>query len=324
MMEKMRYLDRADFPASVLGFGCSAVLGRVGRRASLVAMEAAWDAGINLFDTARSYGYGEAEGLLGQFLTGKRNQAFVLTKFGILPQKQQSWKQFAKPIVRAALRLAPGARSIVRRGISTQMTPNQFTVGVLHESLDTSLRALRTDYVDCLFLHSAPATIFEQGDLFEALARVVEQGKARFIGLSADPEVIDLALRHGLPVLRAMQFPANVNQLATAKFSDDATLFFANHPFGGVTGVAATRLRIAELSKAQNVPAALRAKLLDNSNLLLADLVFSLILRGTGIDAVICSMMNPTNLKTNAEAIAASRFLEDEVALLRELLQRAR
>jgi aryl-alcohol dehydrogenase-like predicted oxidoreductase len=58
--------------ASVLGFGCSAVLGRAGRRASLAALGAAYEAGITFYDTARSYGYGESEALLGEFLRGRQ------------------------------------------------------------------------------------------------------------------------------------------------------------------------------------------------------------------------------------------------------------
>src|SRR5580704_5522793 len=50
---------------SVLGFGCGSVMGRVGRSASLRAMDAAWESGITLFDTARSYGFGEAEAVGG-------------------------------------------------------------------------------------------------------------------------------------------------------------------------------------------------------------------------------------------------------------------
>ena len=131
----MRYLERKDLPASLLGFGCGPVLGRVGRGDSLRAIGAAWDAGINLFDTARSYGYGEAEGLLGEFLAGRRSEAFISTKFGIWPEQQQGWKQLAKPIVRGLLKLVPGARALVRRGAATQMTPNQFTVPILRKSL---------------------------------------------------------------------------------------------------------------------------------------------------------------------------------------------
>jgi len=45
-------------------------------------MGVGWDAGIRFFDTARSYGFGEAEGVLGDFLKGKRDQAVVATKPG--------------------------------------------------------------------------------------------------------------------------------------------------------------------------------------------------------------------------------------------------
>ena len=93
---------------SVLGFGCGSVLGRVGRSASLRAMECAWEEGITVFDTARSYGFGEAEGVLAEFLRGKREQAVVMTKFGILPQRQSALTKAAMPVVRAAMKV-PGA-----------------------------------------------------------------------------------------------------------------------------------------------------------------------------------------------------------------------
>ncbi len=310
-------------PASVLGFGCGAVLGRVGRGDSLRAMGAAWDQGINLFDTARSYGYGEGEGLLGEFLAGRREQAIVFTKFGIWPERQSGWKQVAKPIVRGLLKLAPGARALVRRSAGTQMTANQFTVPVLRSSLEESLRRLRTEYVDVLFLHAAPASVMEQDDLMAELGQVVAEGKVRVAGISAEPSVIGTAigLRQDLPVLRAMQFPANVFDLAvtgaTSRSAGDR-LFVANHPFGGVMRVAESKRLIAELAQSDAVPAELRAKLADGSNLLLADVVFSVILRGTGIDVVVPAMMKVENLKTNVQAIAASRFTEDEVGILRE------
>ncbi|MFX6040902.1 aldo/keto reductase, partial [Acinetobacter baumannii] len=55
-----------------LGFGCAPMLGRVGRKDSLRALAIAYDNGIRHFDVARSYGFGEAEALLGEFLAGKR------------------------------------------------------------------------------------------------------------------------------------------------------------------------------------------------------------------------------------------------------------
>ncbi|HEY3704736.1 MAG TPA: aldo/keto reductase, partial [Terracidiphilus sp.] len=60
-----------EITTSVLGFGCGSVLGRVGRNESLRAMHLAWQSGMSLFETAPSYGFGEAESLLGGFLSGK-------------------------------------------------------------------------------------------------------------------------------------------------------------------------------------------------------------------------------------------------------------
>ena len=317
----MHFLDRKDLPASLLGFGCGPVLGRVGRGDSLRAMGAAWDAGINLFDTARSYGYGEAEGLLGEFLVGRRSEAIISTKFGIWPEQQQIWKQLAKPIVRGLLKLAPGARALVRRGAASQMTANQFTVPILRKSLEESLRKLRTDYVDVLFMHAAPASVMEQDDLMAELAKVVAEGKVRRAGISADPEVIGAAIDRNLPVLRAMQFPANVFDLGVTSHTSRAgkdIFFVANHPFGGVMRVAESKRLIAEMARSQAVPLELRAKLDEGSNLLLADVVFSVVLRGTGIDVVVPAMMKPENLATNVKAVSESRFTDAEVSVLRE------
>jgi aryl-alcohol dehydrogenase-like predicted oxidoreductase len=317
----MRYLERQDLRASVLGFGCGAVLGRVGRGDSLRAMGAAWDAGINVFDTARSYGYGEAEGLLGEFLAGRRDEAVIFTKFGIWPERQQGWKQMAKPIVRGLLKLAPGARSLVRRGAAGQMTANQFTVPVLRSSLEESLRRLRTEYVDVLFMHSAPASVLEQDDLMAELAKVVAEGKVRFAGISAEPEVIGAAIDREIPGLQAMQFPANVFDLGVTNYTRRSTgkhLFVANHPFGGVMRVDEGKRLIAAMAKAEDVPSELRTKLADGSNLLLADVVFNAIMRGTGIDVVVPAMMKTENLQTNVRAILESRFTDGEVAMLRE------
>ena len=73
----------ADFRA---GFRLRIGAGACRTRQSLRAMGCAWDAGITLFDTARSYGFGDAEAVLGEFLRGKRDKAVIATKFGITPQ----------------------------------------------------------------------------------------------------------------------------------------------------------------------------------------------------------------------------------------------
>jgi aryl-alcohol dehydrogenase-like predicted oxidoreductase len=180
--------------APILGFGCSAMMGRVGRKASLTALAAAYDAGVIFYDTARSYGYGESEALLGEFLRGLREKVFVSTKFGILPAANHPLKRALKPVARSLLQWAPGARGAMRGKLAAMSSTGHFSVAALQQSLDASLRALRTDYVDFLFLHEAPASVLQQEDLFEALRQLVTIGKVRSFGIASLPDVIDAAM----------------------------------------------------------------------------------------------------------------------------------
>src|ERR1700712_3829402 len=174
---------------SVLGFGCAALMGRASHGELLKALGTAFDAGITFFDNARSYGYGASEGLLGQFLQGRRDKAIICTKFGILPVAR-NWKQLVKPVARAAVRLVPSLRQAAQRQAANQLNANQFSVATLQSSLETSLRQLHTDHVDMLLMHEPPASVLEQEDLLEALGRLMEQGKVRMAGIAAEQPVM--------------------------------------------------------------------------------------------------------------------------------------
>jgi aryl-alcohol dehydrogenase-like predicted oxidoreductase len=124
--------------------------GRVRRKESLAALGAAHEAGITFYDTAWSYGCGESEALLGEFLRMRRESVVVSTKFGILPAQTSFLKEMAKPLARKVLQMMPSARKAVQRQIGAQFSANNFTVKVLRESVETNLRKLETDYVDLL------------------------------------------------------------------------------------------------------------------------------------------------------------------------------
>ncbi len=310
---------------TVLGFGCSALLGRASRRESMTALHTAFDAGITFFDTARSYGYGASEGLLGQFLARKgsscRDQIILCTKFGILPVAR-NWKQMVKPVARAAVRLVPSLRQAAQRHAANQFNANQFTLKTLQTSLDTSLRQLRTDHVDMLLMHDAPASVLEQDDLLEALAALVEQGKVRLAGISAEQPVIEETFQRRPPQLQAAEFALNLSNLAfTAQTAQQSGLFLvANHPFGGVSGVASSRERIAQLAASPVLSATLREKLTLDDPLLLPELVFHAVLDGTGISAVVPAMIQPAHIHANIRAIENCRFTPAELIEIRQAL----
>ena len=317
-------LGNSGLQVPPLGFGCSALLGRTGKAASLRALEVAWNEGIRFFDTARSYGYGESEALLGSFLKGRRNSAIIATKFGILPAPQPAWKGVARSLARSLLAVAPGTHSFLRKRAASQFTSGQFTVPVLLESIDQSLQKLGTDYVDILFMHSAPLSVLEQDDLLDAMSRLVEAGKVRLAGLSAEPEVVQIALKRKIEPLRAMQFPCNVFDLsgtvALAGKNASGSVLVANHPFGGTARVQQCQAILRRLAGDPKMDSTLREKLENVDDLVLADVVFSSILRGTGIHVVIPAMMRVEHIKANVRAVSESRFTIDEVQQIRSAL----
>jgi aryl-alcohol dehydrogenase-like predicted oxidoreductase len=140
-----------------LGFGTAPIMGRVSRRTGSAALERAHAAGIRHFDTARSYGWGEAEGVVGAVLRRHRREDIrIVTKCGILPVRNSLLLGLAKSTARWALALAPGLKAQVRRAASSgSFQPiHTYEIDVLADSLQTSLSELGVSYVDDLLLHN--------------------------------------------------------------------------------------------------------------------------------------------------------------------------
>lgn len=325
-----RKTDGGVLAVSELGFGCAALMGRAGRVESLRALGAAVEQGINFFDTARSYGYGEGEALLGEFLAegGRRQRTVVGTKFGILPTGRGGWRQRVKPAARVVVRLFPGLRRVAQRQAGTQFVAGQFSVDVLRESLAASLRALRTEYVDLLLLHAAPIEVLAQTDLLEAMGRLVEEGKVRVAGISGELDAVGEALRRHtageLAMLRSAQFamdPARLGfAMETRAAAQAGMLLVANHPFGGPAGVAATRAAVERLRSAGGLDADLREKLAGDVDELLPEIVLNAILRGTGVKAAVPAMVRVEHLRANVRAVERCRFSDAELEVLRGAL----
>lgn len=114
----------------------------------------ALDAGINFFDTADVYTFGESEVLLGKVLSSHRRDVIISTKAG--------------------LRMGP---VLTQRGLNRHH---------LFNSIEASLHRLGTDYVDVYIVHrDDPYTPLEE--TLQALDDIVRQGKARYLGFSNWP-----------------------------------------------------------------------------------------------------------------------------------------
>ncbi len=167
---QQRHMGDSELAVSAIGFGCWELGGTYGafdERETTAAIHRAIDLGVNLFDTARFYGFttlagesdpaspthaGQSEELLGRALGARRQEILLVTKGG-LPTR---------------------AGQLPRRDSRYQS---------IVDDCEASLRALGTDYIDLYLIHwPDPATPL--AETMGALTDLAAAGKVRQIGVS--------------------------------------------------------------------------------------------------------------------------------------------
>jgi len=171
-----RKLGHSTLTVSSLGLGLMSMSGTYGQSddaEGVAVIHRALDRGINFLDSSDMYGWGHNEELLGLALKGRRGQAVLATKFG----------QVRGPDGRG--NLVDGRPEYVAR------------------ACDASLVRLRVDVIDLYYQHRVdPKVPIEE--TVGAMARLVEQGKVRHLGLSeAAPATIRRA--HAVHPISAVQ-----------------------------------------------------------------------------------------------------------------------
>jgi D-threo-aldose 1-dehydrogenase len=168
------------------GFGCSGLMGALSRRESLALLSVAWDAGIRHFDVAPVYGHGEAERVLGSFLAGRRDQATVVTKFGLQPTGNSRFVEIARAVARPLLRRAPALKPSSAATATRAAARAPLDARNAERSLASSLRALQTDSIDVLLLHEAETHLLHDDSLLAFLENSVRKGLIRTFGIGGD------------------------------------------------------------------------------------------------------------------------------------------
>lgn len=188
-----------------LGFGCASLGSRVGERRGLAALAKAHDSGVTWFDLAPSYGDGRAETIFSAFARGRRETLHIATKVGLAPPAIGGLTSAVRPLLRRAVALFPGLRSIAaRRGAATAVALDR---SAILSAIDGSLSRLGTDYVDSFLLHDVSPENLLNDEVLRALEDVVASGKARRAGVAGAFEAA-LAARP-FPVLSHLQFADN-------------------------------------------------------------------------------------------------------------------
>jgi D-threo-aldose 1-dehydrogenase len=175
---------------SRLGFGCSGLMARLTRRESLLLLETAFANGITHFDTARLYGYGEAESVLGEFIGSRRGKVTITSKAGILPPERTILRSAIRPLARRLVTSFPKLGSYLRHAANTRVQRARFDVPSVRESLKTSLRELRTDSLDVFLLHDCEFVDTDNPALNDFLERLKASGVIRHYGIAAAFDVV--------------------------------------------------------------------------------------------------------------------------------------
>jgi aryl-alcohol dehydrogenase-like predicted oxidoreductase len=196
---------------SVLGIGCgrvASISNPVPMREIEATLEAAVDAGINLFDTADIYGQGDSERTLARLLRRHRERMFVVTKVGGRHGRHAGLIRLAKPILRIAARSRASLRSAVVKA-RTATVVHDFSPADLRPAVDASRRRLALDRLDGLLLHSPSTDTLRKPEIHDFLDEVLRGGAAARVGASVD-SFAALEAATAIPALTMIQAPLEV------------------------------------------------------------------------------------------------------------------
>jgi aryl-alcohol dehydrogenase-like predicted oxidoreductase len=153
---KYRELGRTGWKVSEVSFGAWAIggaWGKVDDDESLAALRRAIELGVNFIDTADVYGDGRSERLVGQICRENKDRIYVATKAG--------------------RRLDPHtAKGYNRKNLTA--------------FVERSLKNLGTETIDLLQLHCPPVEVYYMPEVFGVLDELIEKGKIRYYGVSAE------------------------------------------------------------------------------------------------------------------------------------------
>jgi aryl-alcohol dehydrogenase-like predicted oxidoreductase len=180
---ELRTLGRSEVKVTPMAFGAWAVGGWMwgGAKESeaIKAIQAAYHSGITTIDSAPVYGFGRSEEIIGKAMQGiGRDRYQILTKFGL------NWK---------TKQGEPYFDTVDNEGKPLKLYKWSSKERVMKECED-SLRRLKTDYIDLYQIHW-PDNTTPVSETFEAVHRLIEQGKVRAAGVcNYSVQLVDEAL----------------------------------------------------------------------------------------------------------------------------------
>jgi aryl-alcohol dehydrogenase-like predicted oxidoreductase len=286
--------------------------GGVGLEQTRACTDAAFEAGINFFDTANVYGRGAAESAWGEILSGRPRDSYILA-------------------------------TKVYNQMSDDPADRGLSAAQIHKQIDASLARLRTDYVDLYQAHRFDIDVPIE-ETIEAFQQVVAAGKARYIGFSEwTPEQIQAAI----DIAGADQFVSSQPQYSMLWQAPEVEVFplcASNQISQIVWSPLAQGLLTGKYRPGQPPPEGSRAvssemgafmslvmndatleaverlrPVAEQAGLSMAELALAWVLRGPEVAAAIVGATHPEQVHANAKA-SGIQLTSDTLAAIEEAL----
>ncbi len=319
----MQELETIALPGSAtqttrVGFGCSNLLGDKTREMGLHLLETAYDCGIRHFDVARVYNFGDAEAIVGEFAANKRDRVTISTKFGLMPREGVAKMKGPVQIARSLMRSSSWIRKLVRRNVKNLTQKGQFDVATAQKSLEASLRALRTDYLDLYLMHECSAPDCTE-EIYTFLEKAKQEGKIRAHGCGTAFGRVPAIVSEHPEFLPVVQFESRLTQPNVAAFKTmrpPVTELVITH--GAMNAAAAVRARLSDdpVLKA-HLEAQTGLDLLVGSNLYGFLLRYALLENAEGI--VLFRAAAESRIRSTLEAMQKNIIPIDQLEVLQSL-----
>ncbi|TJY42191.1 aldo/keto reductase [Cohnella pontilimi] len=174
---EQRQLGKTDMKVSVVGFGGYEIAMKsvdTTTEAAGKLLNTALDRGMNVIDTASIYL--DSEKMIGDTVSHRRKDFYLFSKLG--------------------------------EGKSAGLPYPEWDVRNVRPSIERSLRDLKTDYLDMLYIHSCSEAVLRRGELIEAVQKLKQEGLTRYIGYSGDST--DALYAIGTGVFDSLQTSLNI------------------------------------------------------------------------------------------------------------------
>jgi aryl-alcohol dehydrogenase-like predicted oxidoreductase len=307
---------KTSIAAPNVGFGTTSLVKLNSSKEQLELLSETFELGLRYFDTAPYYGYGAAERVLGSFIRSRRDQVTITTKFGIQAMAGLGRVSGLIKLMKRWAKLSPFVHKLLSSRAHKAVQQNAFSVTEAKNSLERSLKALQTDYVDILLLHD-PSPEHLTDELLDFLRNSVAQGKVKYFGISGPLAATPSSSNARAHYSSVLQFENSVliqNLKRISASASDLTITFR------ALDQSFVRLRQYLTSSGQHKKWSQSLEADCSNSDVLAGLLFAWACRDNANGIVLFSTSSLAHLQKNMAAVSSEGFSSKQIAELERLV----